>query len=414
MRHGLTSILILICFGALFLVCYAPALLLDRQFGNRDAGHYYYPLNKRVQAEWNAGRWPLWEPEENAGMPLLGNPTAAVFYPGKLVFAILPYAWGARVYIVAHSALAFMNMLILMRSWGTSWFGAALSAMAYAFGAPILLQSSNAIYLIGAAWLPLGAHAVDQWIRLGRRWGLLELAIVLSMQLLGGDPQAAYLLGLASIGYALGMVWAGVQSNKIAPADAKPGPFRLWSWVLWVLIALVFWFVATLALAQWLPRLRGPEIPRPALRWTPWLPLGVTVAWGLIALGLFLHWRWRFWRYPLGAMAMGLGGSAALALALTAVQLFPVTEFTQQTGRAADEGLYDMYQFSLEPFRLVEPAWPNILGIPFEGKNYWGDVIKTPGGRPTGWLTSYYVGGLTWRWPFTPCEYDTGRPGVSG
>ena len=53
-------------------------------------------------------------------MPLLGNPTAAVLYPGKLVFAILPYAWGARVYIVAHSALAFLTMLVLMRSWGTS------------------------------------------------------------------------------------------------------------------------------------------------------------------------------------------------------------------------------------------------------------------------------------------------------
>ena len=65
----------------------------DRQFGFRDAGHFYYPLYQRVQEEWNQGRWPLWEPEENAGMPLLGNPTAAVLYPGKLVFAVLPYAW---------------------------------------------------------------------------------------------------------------------------------------------------------------------------------------------------------------------------------------------------------------------------------------------------------------------------------
>ena len=81
MRRGFTSILILACFGALFLIVYAPALFHDRQFGFRDSGHYYYPLNKRVQAEWNRGRWPLWEPEENAGMPLLGNPTAAVLYP---------------------------------------------------------------------------------------------------------------------------------------------------------------------------------------------------------------------------------------------------------------------------------------------------------------------------------------------
>ena len=38
MRHLFTLLLILTCFAALFLICYAPALFLDRQFGFRDAG----------------------------------------------------------------------------------------------------------------------------------------------------------------------------------------------------------------------------------------------------------------------------------------------------------------------------------------------------------------------------------------
>ena len=211
----------------MFLTCYAPALFRDQQFAYRDASEYYYWLNKRVQAAWDAGRWPLWEPEENAGMPLLGNPTAAVLYPGKVVFAVLPYAWAARAYILAHSALAFLSMLILMRSWGTSWIGSALSALAYAFGGPILFQYSNVIYLIGAAWLPLGVHAVDRWVRLGRRWGLAELAIVLSMQILGGEPQAAYLLGVASIGYAAGLAWS--RRDRGRRSSPAPGPaVRRW------------------------------------------------------------------------------------------------------------------------------------------------------------------------------------------
>ena len=45
----------------------------------------------------------------NAGMPLLGNPTAAVLYPGKLVFAILPDAWAARIYVVVRSAPGFLR-----------------------------------------------------------------------------------------------------------------------------------------------------------------------------------------------------------------------------------------------------------------------------------------------------------------
>ena len=115
MRGWFTFLLVTTCFILLFLACYGVALFGGGQFCYRDAGHYYYPLHQRVQAEWNAGRWPLWEPEENAGMPLLGNPTAAVLYPGKLIFAILPYAWAARIYVVAHTALAFLAMLILLR-----------------------------------------------------------------------------------------------------------------------------------------------------------------------------------------------------------------------------------------------------------------------------------------------------------
>ncbi len=110
-----------------------------------------------------------------------------------------------------------------MRSWGTSRLGSALSALAYAFGAPILFQYCNIIYLIGAAWLPLGLRAVDRWVRLGRRWGLLELAIVLSMQMLGGDPQAAYLLGLAGIGYASGLAWSAREIEKWTKRPVENG-----------------------------------------------------------------------------------------------------------------------------------------------------------------------------------------------
>jgi hypothetical protein len=394
MRHGFTLLVIVACSTALLLFCYAPALFHDRQFGFRDAGHYYYPLYKRVQAEWDQGRWPLWEPEENAGMPLLGNPTAAVLYPGKLVFAVLSYAWAARIYIVAHSVLAFLTMLVLLRSWGTSWVGSATGALAYAFGAPILFQYCNIIYLVGAAWLPLGIHAVDRWARLGRRWGLLELTIVLSMQVLGGDPETAYVLGVAGIGYALGLACARTTTGNKGTSGAEPARFRAWFLLPLLAIALVLWCVVTLALAQWLPTLRGRGAAPPPLRWMPWVPAGVAMAWGLIAIGLLVHWRGRAWRFPLGAASLGLVGSAAVAVACSAAQLFPTIEFTQQTARAG-RGLYDLYHFSLEPFRVVELAWPNILGVPFEGNDYWGDVIRTPGGRPKGWVPSLYMGGLT-------------------
>src|SRR5262249_49978624 len=97
------------CVLALVVACFGPVPLNTRQFSPRYAGEFYYPLYQRVQEEWRAGRWPLWEPGENGGVPLLGNPSAAVLYPGKLVYA-LPYAWAARVYVVMHVVVAFAAM----------------------------------------------------------------------------------------------------------------------------------------------------------------------------------------------------------------------------------------------------------------------------------------------------------------
>jgi hypothetical protein len=398
MRLRVPLVVTLGCFATIFLVCYAAALYGDRQFGYRDAGHYYYPLYQRVQKEWDAGRWPLWEREENSGVPLVGNPTAAVFYPGKLAYACLPYAWAARVYIVAHTALAFFAMLALLRSWQTSWTGSGVAALAYAFGSPILFQFCNVIYLVGAAWLPLAMRAADRWVRLGRRWAILELALTLAMMTLGGDPQSAYLVGLAAGGYALAIAWSRARAARMSPAHAGNAQglgIRLGRAALVMGTCVIAWAVATVALAQWLPKFREPGTPTPPLRWMLHVPLAVSAAWALAGLLFLQGWRRRGWRLPLGIMWLGLAASAALAVALSAVQFFPVFEFTQLTVRAAGGGPHDIYPFSLEPFRLVELLWPNILGIQFEGNTYWLDCIALPGVRPKIWIPSLYLGGLS-------------------
>ncbi len=400
MRHYLLIFLVFGCFAALFLGCFFPVFVSDRQFGFRDAAHYYYPLYQRVQKEWEEGRTPLWEPEENAGMPLMGNPTAAVLYPGKLIYAALPYAWGARVYIVAHTLLAFVAMLCLMRSWRVSWTGSGLGALAYTFGVPILFQSCNVIFLVGASWLPLGVRAVDRWVRLGRRWGILELGIVLAMQTLGGDPQVAYLLGLAALGYAAGLAWHRGSSGRAAidaGTDARSAhPFG-WSWLLVAGVGMVGWVVVTLVLAKWLPMLRpkSPHPPTPqALPWMRYVPLAVLSVWMAAGLGFLISWRRRGWRFPLGIALLGLAGSAALAVLVSAAQLFPVVEFTQQTSRATVASPHDIYPFSVDPLKLTGLIWPNLFGVQFEGNTYWGDLLLLPGALPKTWVPSLYMGSL--------------------
>ena len=223
------------CLLALVAACFGSVLVGGEQFAFRDSAHYYYPLYQQVQAEWDAGRVPLWSTQENGGMPLLGNPTAAVLYPGKVIYAAFAYPWAARLYVIAHVLLAFAGMLALMRSWDVGRTGSTLSALSFAFGVPVLFQYCNIIFLVGAAWMPLGFRAVDRWLRLGRRLGQIELAVVLAMQVLGGDPQVAYLTGLCAGGYAIGLSRSRGRSDR-----ALPEPSRRGLWVALV-VGVVAW-----------------------------------------------------------------------------------------------------------------------------------------------------------------------------
>ena len=184
----------------LLLACFSSVLFRGEQFAYREAATFYYPLYLRVQQEWNAGRWPLWDPGQNAGVPLLGMPMAAVFYPGKIVYALLPLCPGPfRFYTIVHVAVAWAGTFALGRTLRLSATAAGLAALSYAFGAPLLFQYCNIIYLVGAAWIPWGFLALEWLIGQERRWGLPALTSVLALQVLGGDPEAAYVTVLCRV-----------------------------------------------------------------------------------------------------------------------------------------------------------------------------------------------------------------------
>src|SRR5436853_7652911 len=83
-----------------------PALITDRSFALRDAGHFYYPLFEWCSREWASGRVPLWNPQENCGLPVLADATSSVFYPGKLLFLLpLDFATRYKLFIIAHVML---------------------------------------------------------------------------------------------------------------------------------------------------------------------------------------------------------------------------------------------------------------------------------------------------------------------
>ena len=359
------------CFLGLLLICYRPVLFGDGQFASANTS-YFYPLDLRVRQEWMAGRWPLWDPGHNGGEPLLGNPMAAVLYPGKVLYALLPYPWAVRLYVIAHTLVAFFGMLVLGRSCGVTWVGSCLGGLSYAFGAPVLFLYSNPIRLVSAAWVPWGLCAIDRLLRLGRRRAVAELAAILALQVLGGDPEDAYLTAVLGAGYALLLA---VRSR------VRPG----WLFARRTSLGLLCtWAMATLCTAS-------VPIVWPSFRATNGL---VIVIW--VAVFLWLAWRWhcRPDEALLAPRLARLMGACALTMALAAAQMLPVMEFVGQTWRADGVTPTNLYRYSLHPCQLAELIWPNVLGTNAPEYRSWHQAIPPVGGHEI--LTeSLYMGGLT-------------------
>ncbi|QDS89849.1 hypothetical protein EC9_40500 [Rosistilla ulvae] len=181
-----------------------PALSGDRRLAFRDVSHFYQPLYRAIDARISAGDLPLWNPLDQFGLPVAGETTTALFYPGRLVFHLgLDAPQSLAVYIYLHLILAGLSVFWIARRYHGSVAASALAGVVYAAGGPVLFLYTNPPFLVGAAWLPLAAgflvEAVHRWNRVSFAIGSMALA----MMLLGGDVQSAAQVIVFLLGYVL-------------------------------------------------------------------------------------------------------------------------------------------------------------------------------------------------------------------
>jgi hypothetical protein len=346
--------------AAPLLAIFAPVLFQDRSFAFRDTAAFYYPLFQWIEQQWQAGTPPLWNPHVNYGTPVVGDASSSVFYPGKLLFALpVEFSWKFKLYVMGHAALAAATAYWAARQWGVSRAAAALAAIAYSCGGSVLFQYCNVVYLVGAAWLPLATTYAERAVARRSTCNAVALGVVLATMTLGGDPQMAYHVALATGGYALATVWLARRSAA-EPSAAVASPGKLPS-------------ESTMSL--WLNLVRV-------------LAAAASVSFVLAAVQI------------LPASEASARSDRAAYHAPRNIYEGIYTATTKPGGRAlASQGLFQpretethaatIYGFSWAPWHLVEFVWPGASGEYFPQYRRW---MMFHAQEPRMWSPSVYFG----------------------
>ena len=282
--------------------------------GFRDSAYLYYPYFKWIDQQWANGDLPLWNPYCDYGYPVVGDGGSSVFYPGKLIFFLwfldypVRYGW----YLSSHVLLAIFGAYFLARRFGANQIGASVSGIAYGFGGSVLFQVCNVIYLVGAAWLPLGLAAIWAMSKSSQLKYSIASAVIAALMILGGDPQMAYLLA------SIGIVTSGWSLFRRR--------YRLGRRKLFLCAAL-----------QCLKRLAV---------------FGV-LTFLLASIQLMPTYEW----------------------ATTSSRAMNDLDLVSLSLNSGHRGLDAVYQFSQPPWTLAELVWPNVSGKPYPTHRRWSDIL---------------------------------------
>ena len=359
--------------GSVWLWIFWPMISGQTVCGFRDSAYLYYPLFKWIDSVWASGEIPLWNPYCNYGLPVVGDGSSSVFYPGKLIFLcrFLSYPSRYGIYLSVHVLVAAAGAYRLARVMKANQAGATLAAVSYAFGGSVLFQVTNVIYLVSAAWLPFALALVWRGV-LGGDWRSTTWAgVVCALMILGGDPQMVYHVGLIAAFSLVFRFWGHRRWLLKHTRSSCHAAYR-WLTVGGARLALMVIVTSCLAAIQILPTAHWAERSERAA-------------------SNHAHNMYHAWSSVDHATSRFLRRSNRWHRAQ--IEQLPNTLSRSLIGELRPESSADAtYQFSQPPWSITELFFPNVMGKPFPTHQRWSDALPA---AERIWTPSVYAGVLT-------------------
>ncbi len=160
----------------------------------------FYPLQEYIRQTLQDGELPLWNPHQMIGVPLIGNPHAALFYPGSWLVWLIGVQRGIGLLMALHVWIGAWGMARLARSFGATHSGSLLAGVVFAMSgwAGVRFYIGHYNLLLVFAWIP--------WAMLAYRYALTRpgwFALLPGIGVIGAAVLAGYTPLLIYMGWGL-------------------------------------------------------------------------------------------------------------------------------------------------------------------------------------------------------------------
>ena len=194
---------------------YDPAIPFKGGLYAADVFRQIIPWKKLVLEQINTGQFPLWNPHNFSGEPLLANIQTAIFYPLTLLFFVFNFDTAWSLYIVSSPIIALLGMFFFMRTLSLSKRAAIIASLSFAFSGHMLSWLEWGVVTHSGVWLPCILACLYQIIIKKKNYSIF-LVLSSSFTIFAGYPQESAYTLLISLVFALLLLFKdrpGIKKN---------------------------------------------------------------------------------------------------------------------------------------------------------------------------------------------------------
>lgn len=194
-------ILLLFCFSCLyFLRLFIPnqQIFITPDVYSSDLIHINYSLKHMLSASLKMNQFPYWDWNTGNGFPLIGESQIGAFYVMNVIlFKLLPFTTAFNVGYILSFFIASLGSYLFFNTFVKNKFLVFISALLFAYSAPMFVQISHYNLLQTYSLIPLTFYFYELLCKVKERRSriiiFLILALVLSQQFFAGYVMTSFM-----------------------------------------------------------------------------------------------------------------------------------------------------------------------------------------------------------------------------